>query len=106
MVSTCYVSEPDSHLQHGGTFIGSDSDYDDADELEGTATAYASKHIRRKTFTRRPPKASTFRSNDGSSDDGPGQEKENHEVVENDVEDVGWEKMEDIKMDSTGCPPR
>ncbi|XP_022680894.1 protein CHROMATIN REMODELING 24 isoform X2 [Setaria italica] len=77
----------------------SDSDYDDGDEGERTATAYAAKDVARK---RRPPKASTFRNNDDSSDDGLGQEKENRGVVENDAEDVGWEKTEDFKMEPTG----
>ncbi|KAG2575965.1 hypothetical protein PVAP13_7KG359700 [Panicum virgatum] len=83
-------------------FIDSDSDYDDGDEEEGTSTAYAAKHVRRKAFTRRQTKASTFMNNDYSSDDVLGQEKENHGAVENDAEDVGWEKMEDFKMEPTG----
>ncbi|CAN6236773.1 unnamed protein product [Urochloa humidicola] len=72
---------------------------DSDSEEEVTATAYAaSKHAPRK----RPPKASTFRNNDDSSDDGLGQEKENQGVVQNDAEDVGWEKTEDFKMEPTG----
>nr|CAB3488784.1 unnamed protein product [Digitaria exilis] len=89
-------------VSKASSFVGSDSDYDDADEQEGTAADYASKHVRRKTVARRPPKASTFRSNDDSSDDSLGQEKENRGVVEIDTEDVGWEKTEDFKMDPTG----
>ncbi|CAM0144849.1 unnamed protein product [Urochloa decumbens] len=72
---------------------------DSDSEEEWTATAYAAaKHVTRK----RPPKASTFRNNDDSSDDGLGQEKENQGVVENDADDVGWEKTEDFKMEPTG----
>nr|CAB3486296.1 unnamed protein product [Digitaria exilis] len=89
-------------VSKASSFVGSDSDYDDADEQEGTAADYASKHVRRKTVARRPPKASTFRSNDDSSDDSLGQEKENRGAVEIDAEDVGWEKTEDFKMDPTG----
>ncbi|CAO2044362.1 unnamed protein product [Urochloa humidicola] len=72
---------------------------DSDSEEEGTATAYAAaKHVTRK----RPPKASTFRNNGDSSDDGLGHEKENQGVVENDAEEVGWEKTEDFKMEPTG----
>jgi hypothetical protein len=76
-----------------------DSDYHDGDEGEGTVAAYAAKDVTRK---RRPPKASTFRNNDDTCDDGLGQEKENRGVVDNDAEDVGWEKTEDFKMEPTG----
>ncbi|RLN18052.1 protein CHROMATIN REMODELING 24 [Panicum miliaceum] len=90
-------------VSKASSFIDSDSDYDDGDEEEGTSSIpYAAKHVRRKVFARRPTKASTFRNNDYSSDDVLGQEKENHELVENDAEDVGWEKMEDFMMEPTG----
>ncbi|RLM65401.1 protein CHROMATIN REMODELING 24 [Panicum miliaceum] len=88
-------------VSEASSFVDSDSDYDDGDEEEGTSTAYAAKHVRRKAFTRRPTKASTFMNNDCSSDDILGQEKENHGLVENDAEDVGWEKTEDFKMEPT-----
>jgi hypothetical protein len=76
-----------------------DFDYHDGDEGEGTAAAYAAKDVTRK---RRPPEASTFRNNDDTSDDGLGQEKENRGVVDNDAEDVGWEKTEDFKIEPIG----
>jgi SNF2 family DNA or RNA helicase len=88
-------------VSEASSFVDSDSDYDDGDEEEGTSTAYAAKHVRRKAFTRRPTKASTFMNNDCSSNDILGQEKENHGLVENDAEDVGWEKTEDFKMEPT-----
>ncbi|KAG2570023.1 hypothetical protein PVAP13_7NG414300 [Panicum virgatum] len=89
-------------VSKASSFVDSDSDYDDGDEEKGTSTAYAAKHVRRKAFTRRQTKASTFMNHDYSSDDVLGQEKENHGVVENDAEDVGWEKTEDFKMEPTG----
>ncbi|ONM15769.1 Protein CHROMATIN REMODELING 24 [Zea mays] len=79
----------------------SDSDYDDCEEDQGTRTDYAVKQLRSKGFTRRPPNTPTFR-NHGVSDDELGQEKENLGAVENNAEDVGWEKTEDFKMDPTG----
>ncbi|XP_062227278.1 SNF2 domain-containing protein ENL1 [Phragmites australis] len=92
-----------NRVSKASSFVDSDvddSDYDDGEE-EGTATAYAVKHIRRKALTRRAPKASSFRNYD--DDDGNlGKEKENRGVVENDAEDVGWEKTEDFKMEPTG----
>ncbi|XP_062184522.1 SNF2 domain-containing protein ENL1-like [Phragmites australis] len=69
------------------------------EEEEGTPTGYAVKHVRRKALPRRAPKASTFRNYD---DDDLGKEKENCRVVDNDAEDVGWEKTEDFKMEPTG----
>lgn len=79
----------------------SDSDYDNCGEDQGTGTAYAVKQVRSKAFTRRPPKTSTFTDNDVSDDD-LGREKENLEAVENNAENIGWEKTEDFKMDPTG----
>lgn len=79
----------------------SDSDYDNCGEDQGTGTDYAVKQLRSKGFTRRPPNTPTFR-NHGVSDDELGQEKENLGAVENNAEDVGWEKTEDFKMDPTG----
>ncbi|KAL6651710.1 hypothetical protein ACP70R_010635 [Stipagrostis hirtigluma subsp. patula] len=81
-----------------------DCDVDDSDynygEEEEEASAYAVKHVTRKAFTRKAPKASTFRSYDHGDD--LGNEKENRGVAENDDEDVGWEKTEDFKMEPTG----
>ncbi|PVH31739.1 hypothetical protein PAHAL_9G222700 [Panicum hallii] len=100
--STKDVGRTDT-VSKASSFIDSDSNYNDGDEEEGTSSIpYAAKHVRRKAFTRRPTKASTFRNNDYSSDDVLCQEKENCELVENDAEDVGWEKMEDFKMEPTG----
>ncbi|OEL31638.1 Protein CHROMATIN REMODELING 24, partial [Dichanthelium oligosanthes] len=92
-----------NRMSKASSFVDCDSDYDDDfNEEEGTATACAAKHVRRKQpFTMRPPKASAFRNNE-DSDDGLGQEKENRGAVENDAEDVGWEKTEDFKMEPTG----
>jgi hypothetical protein len=49
---------------------------------------------------RRPPKTRTFKNN-GIDDDELGQE-DNLGAVENNAEDVGWDKAEDFKMDPTG----
>jgi hypothetical protein len=88
-----------SRVSKASSFADSDSDYHDADEGARTDTAYAAKDAARQ---RMPPKASTFMNNDDGSDDGLGRQKENRGVVENDAEDVGWEKTEDFKMEPTG----
>ena len=90
-------------VSKASSFVDSDSDFDNDDEEEGTSsTPYAAKHVSRKAFARRPTKASTFRNNVYSSNDILGQEKENRGLVNNDSEDVGWEKTEDFKMEPTG----
>jgi len=90
-------------VSKASSFVDSDSDFDNDEEEEGTSsTPYAAKHVSRKAFARRPTKASTFRNNVYSSNDILGQEKENRGLVNNDSEDVGWEKTEDFKMEPTG----
>ncbi|TVU16734.1 hypothetical protein EJB05_40311 [Eragrostis curvula] len=75
-----------------------DSDYGDGEEVEGTSTAYAAKHVRRKASTRGVPKSSKCRT----YDDNDLEEKENLAVADNDAEDVGWQKTEDFTMEPTG----
>lgn len=84
-------------------FVDSDSDYDNVeDEEEEAQTSYVVEHVRRKAFARRSPKVSTFRSKGNTSYDNLDLEKENRGFVENNAEDVGWEKTEDFKMEPTG----
>ncbi|KAJ1297220.1 hypothetical protein BS78_01G361300 [Paspalum vaginatum] len=93
-------------VSRASSFVDSDSDYGNCEgeekKEEGTSMAYAVKRVRRKAVTRRPPKASAFRSKGNISDDDLHLEKENCRIVDNDADDVGWEKTEDFKMEPTG----
>ncbi|KAL6844258.1 hypothetical protein ACP4OV_025931 [Aristida adscensionis] len=83
------------------SFVDCDVDDDaDYDETEEDAN-YAVKQVTKKAFTRRAPKASTFRKYDDHHHH-IGKYKENRGAAENDDDDVGWEKTEDFKMEPTG----
>ncbi|WVZ56853.1 hypothetical protein U9M48_007325 [Paspalum notatum var. saurae] len=85
-------------VSRASSFVDSDYDNDEEEKKgEGTSTAYAVQHVRRKAVTRKPPKAKG-----NISDSDLHLEKENCKIVDNDADDVGWEKTEDFKMEPIG----
>ncbi|KAG8066851.1 hypothetical protein GUJ93_ZPchr0004g38370 [Zizania palustris] len=72
------------------------------DNMKSTR-AYGFDKVSRKTVSK-PSKASVFGDYDDESIDHDARNgKENHVIVENDAEDVDWEKTEDFKMEPTGA---
>lgn len=90
----CAVKEVSRKVLKASSF----GDYGNDDKMKGKG-AYGLDKV-----TRRVPKASKFGNYDAADtdDDDAGKEKENRGFVEDDDDDVDWEKTEDFKMEPTG----